>query len=408
MGTKHVVIVGGGPAGATLSLLLAQCGIRVTLIEREPDFDRVFRGEGLMPSGVDALREMGLHGLLNELPTRKLESWDLHIDGTPIMSVEEPLEELGDRAMRIIPQAAFLDAIVARAKAHPNFSFLDGTAAHDLLIENDRVAGVHVRSDAGDAVLRADLVVGCDGRGSLMRTRAGLTLKLLREHYDIFWFKLPAPERLRDRCSMLLLASRLGMGACYTSWDGRLQYALMVTKGAKAAEFGGDWAEVLGRPAPDWLKAHLQSVRDEIEGPVRLNVLVGRCREWNRPGLLLIGDAAHPMSPVRAQGINLALRDAIVAANHLVPVLRDSVDAAAIDDAARAVQAEREPEIVRAQTLQHRDTRGIDTPIAPALMALAKLIGPRMGRYAWARRAWLDQQRHLRFGLTEVRLKTGA
>ncbi len=95
--------------------------------------------------------------------------------------------------------------------------------------------------------------------------------------------------------------------------------------------------------APVWLAEYIRAHRDEIDGPIRLNVLVGRSRKWTTPGVLLIGDAAHPMSPVRAQGINLALRDAIVTANHLVPVLQSGVDAAALDAAARAVQREREP-----------------------------------------------------------------
>jgi 2-polyprenyl-6-methoxyphenol hydroxylase-like FAD-dependent oxidoreductase len=405
VGLKTVVVIGSGPAGAAISLLLAERGIPVTLIERERDFDRVFRGEGLMPSGVDALFEMGIANLLDELPARNVESWDLYIGGRMTMSVPEPLDEIGDRAMRIIPQAAFLDAVVVKAKRHSSFRFMDGTAAHDLRLEDERVAGVNVRGSAGEQTLRADLVIGCDGRGSLMRTRAGLDLKQIRERYDVLWFKMPAPEPMRDRCAILLMASRLGMGIAYTSWDGRLQCGLMVPKGVKAAELDGDWPEILGRPAPDWLKSHFTAVRTEIEGPVRLNVLVGRCEQWSRPGLLLLGDAAHPMSPIRAQGINLALRDAIVAANHLVPLLRDGADHDAIDVAARAVQAEREPEIVRSQTLQHRDTRGINTPVAPLLMALAKHLGGWLGRYRWAQNAWLNQQHDLRFGISAVRLE---
>jgi 2-polyprenyl-6-methoxyphenol hydroxylase-like FAD-dependent oxidoreductase len=403
MSKSSVVVVGGGPAGVAISLLLAERGIGVTLVEREPDFDRVFRGEGLMPSGVDALFEMGLANLLDELPTRKLESWELYIDGRLIMSIPEPLAELGDRAMRIIPQAAFLDAVVAKSKRSPSFTFMDGTAAHDLVIEGDRVAGVRVRNGAGEQVLRADLVIACDGRGSLMRTRAGFELKQLRQHFDVLWFKMPAPDSMRDRCSMFLMPSRHAMAACYTSWDGRLQFALMVPKGVKAAELDGDWPEILAGPSPNWLKPHYAAVRDEIEGPMRLNVMVGRSERWSRPGLLLLGDAAHPMSPIRAQGINLALRDAIVAANHLVPALRAG-DPAAVDAAGRAIQAEREPEIIRSQTLQHRDTQNINTPIAPVLMALAKHLGGFLGRYRWAQNAWLAQQHDLRFGSREVRL----
>ncbi|MGH7822051.1 MAG: FAD-dependent oxidoreductase, partial [Candidatus Binatia bacterium] len=111
----RVVIVGAGPGGAATALLLARAGVGVTLVEREIGFDRVFRGEGLMPSGVDALFEMGLRDLLGSIPSRKLESWDIYIDGEEIFSVPEPMEELGDRAVRVIPQPEFLSRLVAEA-----------------------------------------------------------------------------------------------------------------------------------------------------------------------------------------------------------------------------------------------------------------------------------------------------
>lgn len=404
MSDPHVLVAGAGPAGATAALLLARNGIRVTLVERETDFDRVFRGEGLMPSGADALHQMGLGGLLDTLPTRVVEGWELYIDGQSIMTVPEPVEELGDRAMRILPQTAFLNAVIDQAREHENFTFLPGVSFHELIESDGRIAGARVRGHDTEEI-RADLVLGCDGRGSVVRTRAGLELKLLPEHYDILWFKLPAPERLQDLCVILIMASTRGMGIAYTSWDGRLQYGYAVPKGRRELDAGGDWEELLSRPAPDWLAEHLRAVRDAIEEPVRLNVMVGRCHEWARPGLLLLGDAAHPMSPVRAQGINVALRDVIVAANHLVPVLQRGPDPLALDAAAMAVQAERQPEIVRAQTLQYRDTRGINTRAAPLLIALGKHIGRRLGGYEWAQQAWLNQQRDLRFGVTKVELR---
>src|SRR5215212_1052112 len=129
-------------------------------------------------------------------------------------------------------------------------------------------------------------------------------------------------------------------------------------KGGLKELHGKDWlAESVGS-APAWLAEHVLAKRDEIDGPIRLNVLVGRSPEWTVPGVLLLGDSAHPMSPVRAQGINLALRDAVVAANHLVPALTGQVGADAVDAACRAVQAERAPEIERAQRLQRQEARG--------------------------------------------------
>lgn len=403
-GVAQALIVGAGPAGTTLAYLLASRGVRVTLIERETDFARVFRGEALMPLGVDALHQMGLGEVLSELPARNVESWEFYVDGTCLFRVDEPQEELGDRAVRVVSQPAFLERVVTEARRQPSFSFLPGTTARDLLTEDGRVVGVLAETAEGPRELRADLVIGCDGRGSVLRTRSGLHLDLLPESYDVLWFKMPAPDRLRGRCSVMMFGTVKHTALCYTSWDDRLQYALLLPKGGYQALRETDWAEELGEPLPGWLADHVRSVRDRLEGPVRLNVLVGRCSRWSAPGLLLLGDAAHPMSPVRAQGINLALRDTLVAANHLVPAFREGPEA--LDAAARAVQREREPEVVRAQTLQLREARGqTNARLRPVMIAAARRLAPVLGRTQWAKRRWLHQQRDLRFGSADVRLR---
>ena len=142
----------------------------------------------------------------------------------------------------------------------------------------------------------------------------------------------------------------------YTSWDGRLQGGLIMPKGSMST-LPDDWLPEAASAAPAWLAQHVLAHRNELEGPIRLNVIVGLAPAWMTPGVLLLGDAAHPMSPVRAQGINLAFRDAIVAANHLLPVASGG-DTAALDGACRAIEAERKPEIVRAQRLQRREAQG--------------------------------------------------
>jgi len=318
------LVVGAGPAGAATALLLARFGVEVKLVEREASFERTFRGEGLMPLGIDALFEMGLGGVLPTVPGRTVESWDIWIDGEEVFVVPEPVEQLGERAMRVVSQPCLLEKMVEEASRYPSFSFERGVRVHDLLRDRDgRVVGAALKRGGGPEEARADLVIGCDGRGSLVRKHAGLGLKLLPEQYDVLWFKVPAPERLREGCSiMIAVAAKEHPALCYTSWDGRLQYGLVMPKGGLKEIREDDWFGKAVRSAPSWLAEHVVSHRDELEGPTRLNVLVGRAPRWTAPGVLLLGDAAHPMSPVRAQGINLAFRDAVVAANHLVPVLR--------------------------------------------------------------------------------------
>jgi 2-polyprenyl-6-methoxyphenol hydroxylase-like FAD-dependent oxidoreductase len=221
---------------------------------------------------------------------------------------------------------------------------------------------------------------------------AGIELRLLPEHYDVVWCKLPAPALLRGRCPIfIMIAAGRDAAICYPTWEGSLQYGLIVRKNAASIvrqPKHDDWVEDLVQSAPRWLAEHVRAHRAEIDGPQRLNVLVGRAATWTLPGLLLLGDAAHPMSPVRAQGVNLALRDAIVAANHLVPALR-SGEPDALDAAARAVQAEREPEIVRSQALQHSEAAGeVDAHNATWRYRLARSLAPKVGRTRWAQQLW--------------------
>jgi len=403
----HTIVVGCGPAGAALALLLARAGVAVTLLERETDFERVFRGEGLMPLGLEMLHQMGFRDRLRDLPGDRLDAWDVYLDRTPVMHVEEPSQELGDLALRVVSQSALLSALVDEARRYPGFTFRPGTTVRDLVRAGERIAGVRVATRAGESVVAADLVIGADGRASVVRKRAGLELDLLNEAYDVLWMKLPPPPALAGRNPIQIFASGPDAALAYRSWDGRWQLAWMLPKGGWREARQRDWLAECAALMPAALGAHVLAHREALDGPTLLDVVVGRCPRWHAPGLLLLGDAAHPMSPIRAQGINMALRDAVVAANHLVPVLRAGGE---LDAALAAIQREREPEVRKAQTLQYREARGqrwarqrpwLMKPLlalVPRLMGSARLRG-------WIQRSWLRQQRPLRMGFADVQLR---
>ncbi|MBE9064327.1 FAD-dependent monooxygenase, partial [cf. Phormidesmis sp. LEGE 11477] len=197
------------------------------------------------------------------------------------------------------------------------------------------------------------------------------------------------------------------------SWDGRLQIGWIVEKGFDSAQPSGkhlaqlkesDWIERFVRALPPKLAEHFRDYKDELEGPIFLDVRVGCCEQWSIPGLLLIGDAAHPMAPNRAQGINMALRDAIVVANHLALV--DNRNGKVPDEVFQAIQSERQPEVEAVQKMQLAEWRKVEFISRPGLPYQGfKAVISTFGRFAFTQNIWLHEQKGLREGVVPVSLK---
>ncbi|MCU0537744.1 MAG: FAD-dependent monooxygenase [Hydrococcus sp. Prado102] len=395
----QVVIVGAGPTGATLALLLVQRGITVKLIEASRNFNRVFRGEGLMPSGLDALEQMRLSSILERIPHRSLDAWEFLINQRSLFRVNEPIEP-GGKPVTLVSQPAFLDAVIDEAKTYPHFEFLPGTPVQDLLWNNERVAGVKLRDERA---IDADIVIGADGRNSIVRQRANLSIEQQSQSFNILWFKLAdSPLFESENVFYVILRDRNAFGL-FRGSEGNLQVGWTLHEKDSKDWKHFNWSEKFASASPSWLAEHFRTHADTIERPVLLSVIVGRCQSWSVPGLLLIGDAAHPMSPIRAQGINVALRDVIVSANYLVPLLREKASPGAIDAVLPKIQAEREPEIIRAQQLQGEEAAQAERLVRSALLRwVASHLPPLLKERV--RQSWLSRQRQLRQGVTQIQL----
>ncbi len=396
-----MLVVGAGPAGASLSLLLARSGIAVTLVEASRRFDRQFRGEGLMPSGIEALAGMGLLPLPATIPTRTLAAWSFFLDGRLLFEAAEPMGSASP--CTLIDQGALLRQLVSAAQELPGFRLLQGAPVTGLLHDGDRVAGLQLGPTTR---LQADLVVGCDGRDSLIRQKAGLPLVAAESPLDVLWFRLEGPRtadllRWLDNRFVTVVGAG-GSFALFGSAQGGVQLGWALPPGpdpVTAATTGTTpWPELWAREAPPDLGALLRPWPDRnLQGPVRLPVRVGLCPCWHRPGLLLLGDAAHPMSPLRAQGINMALRDALVAARTLQPTLQGP-DPGAIDAALESISRQRLPEVHRIQQLQQEEARRAELlrrqhGLRSLLARAAPWIGPLVAM------RWRSEQRTLRNGL---------
>jgi 2-polyprenyl-6-methoxyphenol hydroxylase-like FAD-dependent oxidoreductase len=317
------VVIGGGPAGMVLGLLLARAGVQVTVLEKHGDFLRDFRGDTVHPSTLQLLDELGLGERFAELPYSLLHEVAFPIDAHRTVTVAD-FRKLTVRHpyVAMVPQWDLLNLLAEAAEEERSFSLRMRTEVTDLVHGAGRVSGVRYRTRDGQVgEIRADLLVACDGRWSIARQQAQLPVKEYAVPIDAWWFRLP--RRLEDRPSALTPRAGKGRFALVIPRTDFLQLAYIGRKGtdvelrAKGVErFRQDIAELMPDLADRVLA--LESMDDVKHLDVRLN----RLRRWHVDGLLCIGDAAHAMSPVGGVGINLAVQDAVAAATLLAGPLR--------------------------------------------------------------------------------------
>ena len=364
-------IVGGGPGGLVLGLLLARQGVEVALLESHADFDRAFRGDTLHAPTLALLDRLGLGPRVQGMLHSKLRMLDMIANGRRYRVGDLTTLRGKHRYVGLVPQAELLALIASEAARYPTFSLRMESSARELIERDGRVVGLRYKAGGELHELAATLVVGADGRGSRVRAAAGIELVTTAPPMDIVWFTLPAEP---TDVAIDPLAIRFGSGDLLISifrgayWQ--LGYVIAKSSFAEVRGHGiGALRSAVARIVPAF-GARMEAVPDWSATQI-LAVQTGHVRTWFRPGLLLIGDAAHVMSPIGGIGINYAVQDAIAAANRLARPLRDGRLATSH---LAAVQRRREWPTRAIQRVQAAIQRGIvaqalasDGPFTPPL-----------------------------------------
>jgi 2-polyprenyl-6-methoxyphenol hydroxylase-like FAD-dependent oxidoreductase len=382
-GQKGLIIVGGGPAGMVAGLLFARAGVPVTVLEKHNDFLRDFRGDTVHPSTLRIFSELGLLESLLERPHDKVRSLGAWVGDRELEVADFSGFDPRWNFIAMMPQWHFLDFIADEARRYPHFRLLMNSEAFGLVRREGRVTGVRYRSGGEERELAASLVIASDGRRSVLREEARLPLRSFGAPMDVFWFRIPKARAAENESTGVIVAGRI---MALIDRGDYWQCAYVFAKGtadevrARGLErFRSDVAAT-ARHVP--LEVAAISSWEDVK---LLTVTLDRLELWHSPGLLVIGDAAHAMSPIGGVGINVAVQDAVAAANVLAGPMAAGED---LEPLLPKVQQRRLPAVRMIQGFQDAAQRRIvsrllekrEGPLKPAL-ALRLL-----DRFKWLRR----------------------
>ena len=317
--TTNCCICGGGPAGVMLGFLLARAGIEVTVLEKHADFFRDFRGDTIHPSTVELMHELGLLEAFLQVPHQEIEHLNGQFNGVDVRLADFTHLPVAKPILALMPQWDFLNFLVQQAARYPGFTLLHETAVNGLIKEGSRITGIKAAGPKGMIEIKANLIIGADGRSSDTRRLAGLQVINTGAPIDVLWFRLSKtkadpPQTLGrfEQGKMMVLLNRGGYWQC----------AYVIMKGdldnIKANGLEG-FRKNITVICP-FFHDRVMELTDWNDIKL-LSVVIDHLDTWYAEGLLCIGDASHAMSPVGGVGINLAIQDAVAAANILYPVL---------------------------------------------------------------------------------------